>query len=197
MALLADLEDFVCDHRLHGTMIGDATEPAWNGYLLTVACPWGVVFERWVTPDGAESDLRLLAREQCEDLSTASQARHLEARPMTGWPDFRQLPDSSGVAARTARAAPSRKFGGGEGPMRSALGTRRRLPRGLAGPYSAGSGKSVVFRGEVGVTDSENRNPWPARKIPEERTYSQRRATTIGPQTMFGNRVAPASWMAP
>jgi hypothetical protein len=24
--------------------------PAWNGYLLTVACPCGVVFERWVTP---------------------------------------------------------------------------------------------------------------------------------------------------
>jgi hypothetical protein len=29
-------------------MIVDATEPAWNGYLLTVACPCGVVFERWI-----------------------------------------------------------------------------------------------------------------------------------------------------
>jgi len=47
--LLADLEDFVHDHRPHGPLTGDATEPAWNGYLLTVACPCGVVFERWVT----------------------------------------------------------------------------------------------------------------------------------------------------
>ena len=28
-----------------------------NGYLLTVACPCGVVFERWVTPEDAELDL--------------------------------------------------------------------------------------------------------------------------------------------
>ena len=49
MNLLADLQEFVHDHRPHGTLTGDATEPAWNGYLLTVACPGGVVFERWVT----------------------------------------------------------------------------------------------------------------------------------------------------
>ena len=28
-----------------------------NGYLLTVACPCGVTFERWVTPLDAELDL--------------------------------------------------------------------------------------------------------------------------------------------
>jgi hypothetical protein len=44
MILIADLEDFVHDHRSHGSMIADATPPAWNGYLLTVACPCGVVF---------------------------------------------------------------------------------------------------------------------------------------------------------
>ena len=49
MPLLADLAEFVHDHRPHGTLTGDATEPTWNGYLLTVACPCGVVFERWVT----------------------------------------------------------------------------------------------------------------------------------------------------
>jgi len=38
-------------------MTADATEPAWNGYLLTVACPCGVTFERWVTPENAELDL--------------------------------------------------------------------------------------------------------------------------------------------
>ena len=45
MTLLADLEEFVSDHRPHGTLTSAATEPAWSGYLLTVACPCGVVFE--------------------------------------------------------------------------------------------------------------------------------------------------------
>jgi hypothetical protein len=49
VSLFADLADFIHDHRPHGALTGDATEPAWNGYLLTVACPCGVVFERWVT----------------------------------------------------------------------------------------------------------------------------------------------------
>ena len=59
--LLADLQDFVHDHRRHGSLTGDATEPAWNGYLVTVACPCGVVFERWVTPEEADADLLRLA----------------------------------------------------------------------------------------------------------------------------------------
>jgi hypothetical protein len=50
-------EEFVADHRPHGPLTGDATEPARNGYLLTVACPCGVVFERWVTPEIADRDL--------------------------------------------------------------------------------------------------------------------------------------------
>jgi hypothetical protein len=57
MTLLAELEGFVGDHGPHGMLSCDATEPAWNGYLLTVACPCGVVFERWVTPEDAELDL--------------------------------------------------------------------------------------------------------------------------------------------
>ncbi len=55
--LLADLEEFIHDHRPHGPLSGDATEPAWNGYLLTVACPCGVTFARWVTPKDAAVDL--------------------------------------------------------------------------------------------------------------------------------------------
>ena len=55
--LLADLEDFVHNHRPHGPLNGDATEPAWNGYLLTVNCSCGIMFERWVTPEDAELDL--------------------------------------------------------------------------------------------------------------------------------------------
>jgi len=43
-------------------LTADATEPAWNGYLLPVACPCGVAFRRWVTPEDAELDLKQLAR---------------------------------------------------------------------------------------------------------------------------------------
>jgi hypothetical protein len=60
-ALFADLEEFVQDHRPHGSLAADATEPAWNCYLLTVACSCGVVFERWVTPGEATADLLRLA----------------------------------------------------------------------------------------------------------------------------------------
>jgi len=44
VSLLADLEDFVHDHRPHGPLTADAMEPAWDGYLLAVAGPCGVVF---------------------------------------------------------------------------------------------------------------------------------------------------------
>ena len=56
MITLTGLEEFVADRRPHGTLTADATEPAWNGYLLTVACPCGVTFERWVTPEDAAAD---------------------------------------------------------------------------------------------------------------------------------------------
>lgn len=56
-ALFADLEEDVHDHRPHGSLAADAMEPAWNGYLLTLACSCGVVFERWVTPTEADADL--------------------------------------------------------------------------------------------------------------------------------------------
>jgi hypothetical protein len=36
MTLLADLEAFVHDHRPHGGMTGEATQPARNGYWT---CP--------------------------------------------------------------------------------------------------------------------------------------------------------------
>ena len=56
MTLLADLEQFASDHDAHGTMTATATEPAWNGYLLTVACSCGVLLGRWITPEDAELD---------------------------------------------------------------------------------------------------------------------------------------------
>jgi hypothetical protein len=48
--LMADLAEFVSDHRACGRLTGDATEPEAN-YLLTVAYSCGVVFMRWVTPE--------------------------------------------------------------------------------------------------------------------------------------------------
>jgi hypothetical protein len=53
--------EFVSEHCPHGTLTSDATAPAWNGYRLTVACPCGVVFERWVTSEEADADLLRLA----------------------------------------------------------------------------------------------------------------------------------------
>jgi hypothetical protein len=61
MSLDTELKDFVHDDRPHGTLTADATEPAWSGYLLTVACPCGVMFQRWVTPEEAQLDLILSA----------------------------------------------------------------------------------------------------------------------------------------
>jgi hypothetical protein len=59
--LLADLKEFVHDHRFHGALTADATEADWNGYLLTVACRCGVVFGRWITlEDAKKRELRLV-----------------------------------------------------------------------------------------------------------------------------------------
>lgn len=61
VTVLADLYGFVCNHRPHGSLTADATEPAWNGYLLTVNCPCGVVFRSWITLAEADADLLRLA----------------------------------------------------------------------------------------------------------------------------------------
>ena len=59
LTVLSDLEEFVADHRPHGGLTADAAEPAWNGYLLTVARKCGVTFMRWVTDlDAVEESLR-------------------------------------------------------------------------------------------------------------------------------------------
>jgi len=50
MTLLADLEDFVTEHRPHRPMTRTTGELTPNGYRLEVACPGGVTFERWITP---------------------------------------------------------------------------------------------------------------------------------------------------
>jgi hypothetical protein len=57
--LLAELGDFVTRHRPCGQLTGDATEPAPNGYMLSVAYSCGVTFLRWVTPEEAMRELVL------------------------------------------------------------------------------------------------------------------------------------------
>jgi hypothetical protein len=57
VTLLPDLTDFIHSHCPHCPLTANAPEPAWNGYLLTVACSCGVVFERWVTREEAELDM--------------------------------------------------------------------------------------------------------------------------------------------
>ena len=61
-SLLSDVEEFVTLHRPHGELHAKAGELRANGYRLEVACPCGVVFERWVLPDDAAIDMALLAR---------------------------------------------------------------------------------------------------------------------------------------
>jgi hypothetical protein len=60
--LTADLEEFVRGHRPHGPLVADTGALTLNGYRLTVACPCGVMFERWITPEEAARDLAILAR---------------------------------------------------------------------------------------------------------------------------------------
>jgi hypothetical protein len=55
-SLLADL------HRPHGELSAKASAPTPNGYRLEGACSCRVVFERWVLPDDAATDMALSAR---------------------------------------------------------------------------------------------------------------------------------------
>lgn len=52
-SLLADLYEFIHRHRDHGKLTGDASQPDGDGYIVTVACSCGVVFERWVGAEAA------------------------------------------------------------------------------------------------------------------------------------------------
>ena len=60
--LAAELGEFVATHRAHGRLESDAGELTPNGYRLTVICPCGVTFHRWITPQEAAEDLAVLAR---------------------------------------------------------------------------------------------------------------------------------------
>ena len=62
MTITADLDDFAAGHRSHGSLVADTGALRPNGYRLTVSCPCGVTFERWITPEEAARDLAILSR---------------------------------------------------------------------------------------------------------------------------------------
>ena len=55
--MYAELEDFIRAHRGCGRITGDAgTVPA-RGFLVSISCSCGGVFERAVAPEEAKTDL--------------------------------------------------------------------------------------------------------------------------------------------
>jgi hypothetical protein len=57
--IAADLEAFTVSHRSHGSLIAETGGLTPNGYRLTVACPCGIKFERWITSQEAVRGLPL------------------------------------------------------------------------------------------------------------------------------------------
>ncbi len=53
VSLYADLEQFVQAHRSCGELTYWTSEPTPQGYQVRVACPCGVILERWVLPQDA------------------------------------------------------------------------------------------------------------------------------------------------
>ena len=64
-----DLAEFVHDHRPHGPLTAGATEPEWNGYLLTVECLCGETAK--------PAEVPLLPPQRCRSLEGLEEsARH-------------------------------------------------------------------------------------------------------------------------
>lgn len=55
--MYVELEDFIRSHRGCGRITGDAGAVAAKGFLVNVSCSCGGVFERWVEPEEAKTDL--------------------------------------------------------------------------------------------------------------------------------------------
>ncbi len=62
MSVSDELKAFIAEHREHGQLTGDATEPGLAGYQVWIACPCSVTFRRQVTAGDALIDLAELAR---------------------------------------------------------------------------------------------------------------------------------------
>jgi len=59
MGIFPDVEEFVHAHHACGDLTWTAPPLTPRGYPLRIACPCGIVFERWVLPRDAEEDLLL------------------------------------------------------------------------------------------------------------------------------------------
>ena len=57
MRTYCDLEEFAQTHCPHGDLTYWTTPPTPKGYQVRVACPFGVIFERWVLPQDAAKNL--------------------------------------------------------------------------------------------------------------------------------------------
>ncbi len=57
MSIYTEVEHFVQTHRPCGELTWWTTPATAKGYQVRVACPCGVVSERWVLPQDAEEDL--------------------------------------------------------------------------------------------------------------------------------------------
>ncbi len=57
MSCFSEIEEFVQVHRPCGELFWWTSPPTPKGYQVRVACPCGVVFERWVLPQDAGEDL--------------------------------------------------------------------------------------------------------------------------------------------
>lgn len=56
-AAFADVDAFMREHQLYGQGRIRLGQPGPRGYAVPLACLWGGVFTRWVTPQAAEQDL--------------------------------------------------------------------------------------------------------------------------------------------
>ena len=117
MTMLADLEEFIVDHRSHGTYGRGRHRARVEGYLLTVACPCGVTFERWVTPlhaaedsaiRGPKGETKFSNPERCLERTDLNDW-HVDARTNQHSPAWRVQPGD--LSARLVRVAHSYSAG--------------------------------------------------------------------------------------
>jgi len=59
MSCFPEVEEFVQEHHQDGELTVWTTSPTRKGYRVRIACPCGVLFERWILPQDAGDDLLL------------------------------------------------------------------------------------------------------------------------------------------
>ncbi|MBI4635598.1 MAG: hypothetical protein HY727_04540 [Candidatus Rokubacteria bacterium] len=131
MSILAELEQFVRQHRACGTLSQDAASPLGGGYLLAISCSCGATFDRWVTAgekEIAEKRRDEILREPLPSKSTQpsrdapsggrSEAPTLEATHLPGATPSPKLEEAlkAALEAPEAQEAPARRPPPGPSP---------------------------------------------------------------------------------